>query len=171
MPDIFSITEPYDPETFDEPYATLRSEWTAAAHNIDHPAVCKANSLYMYVKCAFCGKIAVKNRREMRRNIKHRHIKRVFCNRTCSWSFYNRPSYPYDRIRTWMLYHKHCAMKRFRHEHGKRVVKIRLTGDKTIPPVPLYHRGEGVTEEERLKILNIFTVEEDPFDGDSYPTI
>lgn len=85
---MLSITEPQDPENFPHYYATTKDEWTEAAFNINHPAVSEDNPLYMFVQCEYCGKIVAKNRRIMRRNINHRHIIRVFCNKTCSWAFY-----------------------------------------------------------------------------------
>ena len=70
-------TEPYELDDFlatfpTQDFATCQLDFTEAAFNVDHPCVVPAEPLFMFVQCAYCGKILAKNRREMRRNIKHR---------------------------------------------------------------------------------------------------
>ena len=106
-----SYTEPYELETFQtifptQQFATNQDNFTEAAFNPDHPCVVANEPLFMFVQCQYCGKILAKNRREMRRNIKHRHITAVFCGRGCSWQYYNKKNSPHDAHAE--SKHEHC---------------------------------------------------------------
>ena len=96
-----SYTEPYSLDDFTaqfptQQYATTIEEVTAAAYDPTHPCVVATEPLFLFTLCHYCGKIVAKNRREMRRNIKHRHITATFCDKTCSWHYYNGKGSPHD---------------------------------------------------------------------------